>query len=150
MFMKGVERADECLAYYSLLRKTVKWTKKVALWLINCALFNSFSVYKNLNPRTKLMYKEFCCEWQKPGLQNRWRRHKQSQTQAYCDPDRRLQLHIGLMWTPQGDFRVICGNVSLRKLWKAKRARGSILLGHAVFAQFTKKGAKRGTFANSV
>jgi hypothetical protein len=31
MFMKGVDRADQYLAYYSLLRKTVKWAKKVAL-----------------------------------------------------------------------------------------------------------------------
>ncbi|PNF28867.1 hypothetical protein B7P43_G04424 [Cryptotermes secundus] len=31
MFMKGVDRADQFLAYYSLPRKTVKWTKKVAL-----------------------------------------------------------------------------------------------------------------------
>jgi hypothetical protein len=54
MFMKEVDRAD-----YTLLRKTVKWTKKVALWLINCALFNSFLVYKNLSPGSKLKYKEF-------------------------------------------------------------------------------------------
>jgi hypothetical protein len=56
--MKGVDRAGQYLAYYSLLRKTVKWTKKVALWLINCALFSSFLVYKNLNPGSKLKYKE--------------------------------------------------------------------------------------------
>ena len=30
MFMKGVDRADQYLSYYSLLRKTVKWPKKVA------------------------------------------------------------------------------------------------------------------------
>jgi hypothetical protein len=49
--MKGVGRADQYLAYYySLLRKTVKWTKKVALWFINCALFNTFLVHKILNP----------------------------------------------------------------------------------------------------
>jgi hypothetical protein len=47
------------LAYYSLLRKTVKWTKIVAFWLINCALFNSFIIYMKLNPTTKLRYKEF-------------------------------------------------------------------------------------------
>jgi len=29
MFMKGVERADQYLSYYSLLSKTVKWPKKV-------------------------------------------------------------------------------------------------------------------------
>jgi hypothetical protein len=58
MFMKGVDRADRYLAY-SLLRKTVKWTKKVALWLINCALFNSFLVHTNQNRGSKLTYKEF-------------------------------------------------------------------------------------------
>jgi ABC-type transporter Mla maintaining outer membrane lipid asymmetry ATPase subunit MlaF len=33
--------------------------KKVALWLTNCALFDSFLVYKNINPATNLRYKEF-------------------------------------------------------------------------------------------
>jgi hypothetical protein len=59
MFMKGADRADQYLAYYSLPRKAVKWTKKVALWLINCALFNSFSVHEILKPETNLRYKEF-------------------------------------------------------------------------------------------
>jgi hypothetical protein len=62
MFMKGVDRANQYLTYYSLLRKTVKWTNKVALWLMNCALFNSFLVYKNLNPGSKLKYKEFLAQ----------------------------------------------------------------------------------------
>ena len=59
MFMKGVDRADQYLSYYSLLRKTVKWPKKVAFWLINCALFNSFRIYQKLNPTSKMRYKEF-------------------------------------------------------------------------------------------
>jgi hypothetical protein len=59
MFMKGVDRAGEYLAYYSLPRKTIKWTKKVALWLIYCAIFNSFLVYRHLNPDSKLKYKAF-------------------------------------------------------------------------------------------
>jgi hypothetical protein len=75
MCMKGVDRAHQYLAYYSLLRKTLKWAKKVALWLISCALFNSFVIYKKLNPTTELRYKE----WQKPGLQIRWRWQKHSQ-----------------------------------------------------------------------
>jgi hypothetical protein len=54
----GVDRADQYLAY-SLLRKTLRRTKKVALWLINCAPFNSFLVYKNLNRASKLKFKEF-------------------------------------------------------------------------------------------
>ena len=59
MFMKGVDRADQYLSYYSLLRKTVKWPKKVAFWLINCALFNSFRIYQKLNPTSNMRYKEF-------------------------------------------------------------------------------------------
>jgi hypothetical protein len=59
MFMKGVDRANQYLAYYSLPRKTMKWTRKVALCLINCAIFNSYLVYKNLNPDSKLKYKAF-------------------------------------------------------------------------------------------
>ena len=57
--MKGVDRADQYLSYYSLLRKTVKWPKKVAFWLINCALLNSFQIYQKLNPTSKMRYKEF-------------------------------------------------------------------------------------------
>ena len=30
-FMKGVDKADQYLSYYSILRKSVKWSKKVAL-----------------------------------------------------------------------------------------------------------------------
>jgi hypothetical protein len=94
VFLKGVDRADQYLAY-SLLRKTVKWTKKVALWLINCALFNSFLVYKTLNPGSKLKYKEFLVlvakAWAADEIQA-------AQTQTQCDLDHQLTPHIGLMW----------------------------------------------------
>jgi hypothetical protein len=33
VFMKGIERADQYLCYYSVLRKTVKWLKK---WYCIC------------------------------------------------------------------------------------------------------------------
>jgi hypothetical protein len=59
MFTKGLDRADQYLAEYSLPRKTVKWMKKVALWLIKCALFNSFSAHKILNLGTNLWYEDF-------------------------------------------------------------------------------------------
>jgi ABC-type transporter Mla maintaining outer membrane lipid asymmetry ATPase subunit MlaF len=36
-----------------------KWPKKVAMLLINCALFISFQLYKKLNPATKMRYEEF-------------------------------------------------------------------------------------------
>ena len=41
-FMKGRDRADQYLSFYSVLRKTVQWSKKVALCLLNCALFSVF------------------------------------------------------------------------------------------------------------
>ena len=41
-FMKGIDRADQYLSFYSFLKKTVKWSKKVALYLLNCVLFNTF------------------------------------------------------------------------------------------------------------
>ena len=45
-FMKGIDRADQYLSYYSVLRKTVKWLKKVVLYLLNCASSMHFCVQK--------------------------------------------------------------------------------------------------------
>jgi hypothetical protein len=78
--MKLLDIADQYLAYYALLRKTVKWTKKVALWLISCALFNSFVIYKKLNPTTKLRYKEFLLRVAKAWATDGGGRNSQTQT----------------------------------------------------------------------
>ena len=48
-FVKGIDWADQYLSFYSFLRKTVKWSKKVVLYLLNCVLFNAFFVYRTLN-----------------------------------------------------------------------------------------------------
>ena len=37
-FIKGIDRADQYLTYYSVPKKTVKWSKKVVLYLLNCVL----------------------------------------------------------------------------------------------------------------
>jgi len=50
-FIKGVERANQYLSFYSLLRKTVKWSKKVVLYLLNFALSNAFFVYRTLQTK---------------------------------------------------------------------------------------------------
>ncbi|XP_015189652.1 PREDICTED: piggyBac transposable element-derived protein 4-like [Polistes dominula] len=47
--MKGVDRADQYLSYYPIFRKTLKWFKKVALYLFNCGLLNAFKVYRHMN-----------------------------------------------------------------------------------------------------
>ena len=49
-FMKCVHRADQYLSYYSVLRKTVKCSKKVVLYLLKCVRPNAFFfVYRILN-----------------------------------------------------------------------------------------------------
>jgi membrane-associated HD superfamily phosphohydrolase len=60
-FIKDVDRADQYLNYYSVLKKTVKWSKKVVLYLLNCVLFNTFFVYRMLNTN-KVKYKNFLHE----------------------------------------------------------------------------------------
>jgi hypothetical protein len=84
---------------------------------------------------------------EKPALQMRSRPHKHNQTQTQCNLDHQITPHVGLIWTLMGDFRVICGNMPSGKVWRVNMARGSILLGNAVFAQFTR--AKLGTFVSS-
>jgi hypothetical protein len=71
MFMIGVDRADQYLSYYSLLRKTIKWAKKVALWLVNCALYNVFRIHKILNPAKQLKYKIFLLQVAKAWAENK-------------------------------------------------------------------------------
>jgi hypothetical protein len=61
-FMKAIDRSGHYLIYYSVLRKTVKWLKKVVLYLLNCALFNAFFVYRTLNTNKKVKYKNFLHE----------------------------------------------------------------------------------------
>jgi len=41
-FIKGIDSADQYLSYYLVLQKTVKWSKKVVLYLLNSVLFNAF------------------------------------------------------------------------------------------------------------
>jgi len=60
-FMKGIDRADQYLSVYSVRRKSVKSPKKVVFYLLNCALFNAFFVYRTLNTKKKkkVKYKNF-------------------------------------------------------------------------------------------
>jgi hypothetical protein len=102
MLMKGVDGPDQYLAYYSLLRKTVKRTKKVALWLTNCAPFNSFLVYKNLNPGSKLKYKEFLVQVAKAWATDEMEAAQNNQTQTQYNLDHQLTPHVGLMWATSG------------------------------------------------
>ena len=53
-FMKGVDKANQYLSYYSVLKKTVKCSKKVVLYLLNYAFFIAIFWYKTLNTNKKV------------------------------------------------------------------------------------------------
>lgn len=59
-FVKTVDRADQYLIYYSILKKTVSLSKKVELCLIDYALSKVFFVYITLNRNTKINIESFC------------------------------------------------------------------------------------------
>jgi hypothetical protein len=57
--MKGIDRADQYLSFYCVLRNSMRWSIKLVLYLLNCVLFNSFFVYRTLNTNKKVKYKNF-------------------------------------------------------------------------------------------
>ena len=46
--MGGVDRLDQLISYYSPLRKTLKWYKKVVLQVFDFAVTNAFLIYKEV------------------------------------------------------------------------------------------------------
>jgi hypothetical protein len=57
--MHGVDTADQYLAYYTLIRKTVKWPKKVFFYLTQCCLFNSYVTFSKNNPNSRKSFLHF-------------------------------------------------------------------------------------------
>lgn len=45
--MNGVDLADQYTTYYSFVRKSKKWWKKVCFWLLEVATVNSYILYKS-------------------------------------------------------------------------------------------------------
>ena len=43
--MLGVDKMDQLAAYYSFLRKSVKWWRKVLFWLLEVSTINSYVIY---------------------------------------------------------------------------------------------------------
>ena len=48
--MHSVDTADQYVAYYPFIRKTVKWPKKVFFYLLQCCLLNSYVTFSKNNP----------------------------------------------------------------------------------------------------
>ena len=49
-FMNGVDRSDQMIKYYNILRQTKKYWKTLFFHFIDIALVNAYIVYKELNP----------------------------------------------------------------------------------------------------
>jgi len=57
--MHGVDTADQYLAYYPFIRKTVKWPKKLFFHLLHCCLFNSYVTVSKNNPNSCKSFLDF-------------------------------------------------------------------------------------------
>ena len=55
----GVDTADQYLAYYPFISKTVKWPKKVFCSLLQCCLFNSYVTFSKDNPNFHISFLDF-------------------------------------------------------------------------------------------
>lgn len=52
-FMGGVDLSDQLGSYYSCLRKTLKWYKKLFLHLFHLSLINAYILYSKFSPAEK-------------------------------------------------------------------------------------------------
>ena len=60
--MHGVDTAEQYLAYYPFIRKTVKWPKKVFFYLLQCCLFNSYVTFSKNNHNSRKSFLDFMSE----------------------------------------------------------------------------------------
>ena len=49
--MNGVDRADQHTVYYSFIRRSRKWWRKLFFWLVEVTMVNSYILYKRTTPR---------------------------------------------------------------------------------------------------
>ena len=46
--MLGVDKIDQMMSYYSFVRKSIKWWRKVFFWLLDMSVVNSFIIYRHI------------------------------------------------------------------------------------------------------
>ena len=57
--MNGVDRADQNSVYYSFIRKSRKWWRKLFFWLIEVTTVNSYILYQ-FHPQANLTHLQYC------------------------------------------------------------------------------------------
>ncbi len=58
--MNGVDRSDQRIKYYNLLRQTRKYWKTLFLHYVDIAIVNAYIIYKELHPVEKEHMSHFC------------------------------------------------------------------------------------------
>ena len=60
----GVDIVDQHSVYYSFIRKTVKWWKKIVFWLTETSMVNSYILYKLTvaSPKSPVAYRRSVME----------------------------------------------------------------------------------------
>jgi len=48
--MNGVDKADQYTVYYSFIRRSKKWWRKLFFWLLEVAVVNSYILYRICTP----------------------------------------------------------------------------------------------------
>ena len=58
--MNGVDKADQYTVYYSFIRKSRKWWRKLFFWLFEVTIVNSYILYRitTPNPSTHLHFRQ--------------------------------------------------------------------------------------------
>ena len=115
-FIKGIDRANQNLIYYTVLKKSVKWSKKVVLYLLNCVLFKAFFMYRRLNTN-EIKYKKFLHE-----VGRSWISEVQNRNVPISD-DFQLPETGAQNRTRQTDFLVISEYTNLKKLSVLRREK---------------------------
>ena len=69
--MSGVDHLDQKISYYPPLRKTIKWHKKMAMYLMLISMHNAFTLFRLANPASKIKSMEkyiqaMCATWAAP------------------------------------------------------------------------------------
>jgi len=145
--MKSIDRADQYLNYYSVLRKTVKWSKKVVLYLLNCALFNAFVVYRTLDTNKTVKYKNLLYE-----VGRSWISEVQNRSKSVLmtfNRQRNKQHRRGLNRTHQADCPGFSEYTNLKKLLLVGREKRSILQDSVLCVLHVQSEVKLDTFVNS-
>jgi hypothetical protein len=60
--MNGVDRIDQMLSYYPTVRKKIKWTKKLVLYMLELSLHNAHVIYNDKHPNDKMSLLNFQLE----------------------------------------------------------------------------------------